>query len=75
MGNPDKTLLDTDNLYHLSDRGASRLAINIKTIIHSPLGLELAKQFTNTARKPGLHRSSLNFPFLFIPPGYFLSQG
>ena len=54
-GEPDKTLLDTDDLYHLSDRGASRLAINIKTIIHSSLPAPIAQLVECPLRGTGGH--------------------
>ena len=74
-GEPDKTLLHSDDLYHLSDKGASRLAMNIKAVIHSSLGLDPPQI---RAKKPGFRgfdfHNSANFPFQFIPPGYFINR-
>ena len=70
-GEPIRSLLEND-LYHLSAQGTSRLAANLKRIIHESLNIE-------TARQPGGGSSSKNFPpfyrsFPFFPPGYYLNN-
>ena len=72
-GEPIRNFLDND-LYHLSDKGASRLAANMKYVIHTALGIE-NKQ---SKRQPGMlgfnNPNALNLPFSYIPPGYFFNR-
>lgn len=72
-GEPIRQFLDSD-LCHLSVKGTSKLAANMKNTIHSCLGIESKQGFR--ARKPGIggFNNNTNFPFSFIPPGYFFNQ-
>ena len=75
-GEPIRNFLDND-LYHLSDKGASRLAANMKYVIHTALWIE-NKQSNNRTRQPGMHGfhnpNALHFHFSYIPPSYFFNR-
>lgn len=68
-----------DDQYHLTDKGASRLAANMRSAIHTTLGLQHNdRQYNNRAKKSGSrgfdNSQGINFPFPFFPPGYLFNR-
>ena len=75
-GEPIRSLLEND-LYHLSYQGVSRLAANIKRVVHESLGLEPMAH--DRVGQPGDGSSAKNFPpffrpFPFFPTGYYFNN-
>ena len=65
-----------DDQYHLTDKGVSKLAANMRSTIHNTLGLQYIG--SSRAKKSGSrgfdNTQGINFPFPFFPPGYLFSR-